>query len=103
MKAPYQDHADARESPEFTCPAGFFGRRGSMASAIERAEPAEAILERLRADPVHVDGQQRSVSVTIGAATAAAGGEGRKLFEAADRALYAGKRAGRGQGRTADA
>ena len=64
---------------------------------------AEAILERLRADPVRVDGHERSVSVTIGAATAAAGGEGRNLFEAADRALYEGKRAGRGLVRTANA
>jgi PleD family two-component response regulator len=65
---------------------------------------AEAILERLHADPVQALGHQRAVTVTIGAATAEAGaGAGRDLFEAADRALYEGKRAGRGQVRTANA
>ena len=65
---------------------------------------AETILERLHADPVQALGHQRAVTVPIGAATAEAGaGAGRDLFEAADRALYEGKRAGRGQVRTANA
>lgn len=57
---------------------------------------AEAILERLRHEPVHVEGRERYVSVTIGAATVEAGEPG-DLFEAADRALYEGKTAGRGR------
>ena len=57
---------------------------------------AESILERLRAEPVRVDGRERSVSATIGVATSA-GATDADLFEVADRALYAGKRAGRGQ------
>jgi diguanylate cyclase (GGDEF)-like protein len=57
---------------------------------------AESILERLRAQPLRVDGRERTVSATIGVATARGPAEG-DLFEVADRALYAGKRAGRGQ------
>ncbi len=55
---------------------------------------SEAIRERLRREPVRVEGRERPVSVTIGAATAEAG-EPRDLFEAADRALYEGKRLAR--------
>lgn len=57
---------------------------------------AEAILERLRSEPVRADGRERVISATIGVATSTAG-SGEDLFEVADRALYAGKRAGRGQ------
>jgi diguanylate cyclase (GGDEF)-like protein len=60
---------------------------------------AETILERLRVEPVRVDRRERVVSVTIGVATSAPGSGG-DLFEAADRALYEGKRAGRGQVRS---
>ncbi len=63
---------------------------------------AEAILERLRAEPVRVDGREQVISATIGVATSCAG-SGEDLFEVADRALYAGKRAGRGQVRSAEA
>jgi len=60
---------------------------------------AERILEQLRNEPVHVGGRERVVSATIGAATSMAG-EGGDLFEIADRALYTGKKAGRGQVRS---
>ena len=62
---------------------------------------ARAILETLSREPVRVEGRERLVSATIGLATSDSGA-GEDLFEAADRALYAGKRAGRGQVRTAD-
>jgi GGDEF domain-containing protein len=62
---------------------------------LERRQ-AETILERVRDEPVRVDGRERVISATIGVATSIAG-SGEDLFEAADRALYAGKRAGRGQ------
>jgi diguanylate cyclase (GGDEF)-like protein len=70
---------------------------GAGAEAARRQ--ADTILERLRAQPVCADGRERNVSVTIGVATAI-GGTGGNLFEAADRALYAGKQAGRGQVRS---
>ena len=54
---------------------------------------AGAILKRLRDAPLRLDGGELHVSVTIGVATVAAGSGG-DLFEAADRALYAGKRDG---------
>lgn len=73
---------------------------GAGAEAADRQ--ARAILERLRAEPVRVDGRERVVSATIGVATSIAG-SGEDLFEVADRALYAGKRAGRGQVRSAEA
>jgi diguanylate cyclase (GGDEF)-like protein len=60
---------------------------------------AETILERLRVEPVRVDRRERFVSATVGVATSTAGSGG-DLFEAADRALYEGKRAGRGQVRS---
>jgi diguanylate cyclase (GGDEF)-like protein len=63
---------------------------------------AEAILERLRAEPVRVDGREKTISATIGVATAQ-GAPHEDLFEVADRALYAGKRSGRGQVRAARA
>jgi diguanylate cyclase (GGDEF)-like protein len=63
---------------------------------------AEAILERLRAQPVRVDGREKTISATIGVATGL-GAPNEDLFEVADRALYAGKRAGRGQIRAAQA
>ena len=60
---------------------------------------AATILERLRAEPVRVDRRERVISATIGVATSTSG-SGVDLFEAADRALYKGKRAGRGQVRS---
>ena len=60
---------------------------------------AETILERLRVEPVRVDQRERVVSATVGVATSTAGSSA-DLFEAADRALYEGKRAGRGQVRS---
>lgn len=60
---------------------------------------AESILERLRAQPLRAGGRERTVSATIGVATANGSAE-EDLFEVADRALYAGKRAGRGQVRS---
>lgn len=62
---------------------------------------AEAILERLRREPVRWNGRQQVISTTIGVATSYAG-SGEDLFEAADRALYAGKKAGRGQVQSAE-
>jgi diguanylate cyclase (GGDEF)-like protein len=73
---------------------------GTEAETAERR--AETILERLREEPVKVDGRQRTVSATIGVATSR-GAAADDLFEVADRALYAGKRAGRGTVRTARA
>lgn len=62
---------------------------------------AREILETLSHEPVRVEGRERLVSATIGLATSASGA-GEDLFETADRALYAGKRAGRGQVRSAE-
>ena len=62
---------------------------------------ARAILETLSHEPVRVEGRERLVSATIGLATSASGAS-EDLFETADRALYAGKRAGRGQVRSAE-
>jgi diguanylate cyclase (GGDEF)-like protein len=73
---------------------------GAGAEAANRQ--AESILERLRSEPVRVDGRERVVSATIGVATSVDGG-GEDLFEVADRALYAGKRAGRGRIQGAEA
>ena len=58
---------------------------------------AEAILERMRDEARGGDAGLRDVSVTIGIATTADGQESEALFERADRALFEGKRAGRGQ------
>lgn len=65
---------------------------GADAAAAERQ--AEAILVRLRREPLSHGADRRAVSVTIGIATGA-GAPGEDLFESADRALYEGKRAGR--------
>ncbi len=64
------------------------------ADVVAARRQAEAIVERLRAHPLRVGSRERPISVTIGIATAA-GGSARDLFERADRALYAGKAAGR--------
>jgi diguanylate cyclase (GGDEF)-like protein len=73
---------------------------GAGAQAARRQ--AETILEQLRDEPIRVDGRERVISATIGVATSTVGSGG-DLFEAADRALYAGKKAGRGQVRSAEA
>jgi diguanylate cyclase (GGDEF)-like protein len=62
---------------------------------------AQDILRQLGARPVRADGRERTITATIGVATSR--GAGDDLFEVADRALYAGKRAGRGQVRAAEA
>jgi diguanylate cyclase (GGDEF)-like protein len=62
---------------------------------------ARAILETLSREPVRVEGREQLVSATIGLATSTSGAH-EDLFETADRALYAGKRAGRGQVRAAE-
>ena len=62
---------------------------------------AETILERLHDEPVRVNRRERVVSATIGVATSVAA-SGEDLFEVADRALYAGKRSGRGRVRSAE-
>jgi diguanylate cyclase (GGDEF)-like protein len=61
---------------------------------------ADAIVGTLGSEPVRADGKERVVSVTIGIATAI-GRPPESLFERADRALYEGKRTGRGQVRSA--
>jgi diguanylate cyclase (GGDEF)-like protein len=58
---------------------------------------AEAILERLHDEARAGDANLSDVTVTIGIATSADGQSSEALFEQADRALLAGKRAGRGQ------
>ncbi len=67
---------------------------GAGAAAAKRQ--AEAILERVRESPVALGDDHRAISVTIGVATGT-GASGDNLFERADRALYEGKRAGRGR------
>jgi diguanylate cyclase (GGDEF)-like protein len=57
---------------------------------------ADAVAERLRREPVRASGRERAVTATIGMATSI-GRPPESLFERADRALYEGKRAGRGQ------
>lgn len=64
------------------------------ADAVAARRQAEAILERLRREPLSHGADRRAVSVTIGIATGA-GAADEDLFERADRALYEGKRAGR--------
>ena len=73
---------------------------GAGAEAAHRQ--AETILERLKSDPVRIGGRECVISATIGVATSVRGG-GQDLFEVADRALYAGKKAGRGQVQSAEA
>jgi diguanylate cyclase (GGDEF)-like protein len=68
---------------------------GGDATAARRQ--AETIVELLRRRPLIHAGAPRDVSVTIGIASSVAGQPEADLFERADRALYAGKRAGRGQ------
>jgi diguanylate cyclase (GGDEF)-like protein len=60
------------------------------------ARLSEDILARLRAEPLRAEGRERRVSVTIGIA-ACVGEPGEDLFDAADRALYEAKRAGKGR------
>ena len=72
---------------------------GAGAAAARRQ--AEAILDRLRRAPLVQGDEARTVSVTIGTATSDAGQADENLFERADRALYEGKKSGRGQARSA--
>ncbi len=67
---------------------------GADADAASRQ--AEAILRRLREEPADKAGERYEVSVTIGVATSA-GYPADDLFQRADRALYEGKRGGRGR------
>ena len=65
------------------------------ADVVAARRQAESIVERLRKRaPCGVGARERPISVTIGIATSA-GGRARDLFDRADRALYAGKAAGR--------
>jgi diguanylate cyclase (GGDEF)-like protein len=58
---------------------------------------AQAILGRLQDSHILHEGLTHAVSVTIGAATSGPDGAGDDLFDRADAALYAGKRAGGGR------
>ncbi len=66
------------------------------ADADAAGRQADAILQRLREEPADKAGQRYEVSVTIGVATSVGDSEG-DLFQRADRALYEGKRGGRGR------
>ena len=67
---------------------------GADAAAARRQ--AQALLDRLAHAPMLHGGISHTVSVTIGAASLTSGGRGGDLFDRADAALYAGKRAGGG-------
>jgi diguanylate cyclase (GGDEF)-like protein len=67
---------------------------GAGADAARRL--AETIAERVAGTPVIHGGFERAATVTVGAATWSGGGEPPNLFDVADRALYEGKREGRG-------
>jgi diguanylate cyclase (GGDEF)-like protein len=58
---------------------------------------AQRILETLRHEPVRAGGKVHPLSASIGLAQNTAGGNVDQLFEAADRAMYAAKRAGGGR------
>jgi len=68
---------------------------GADAAAARRQ--AQAILERLGGAPLEHGGLSHAVTVTIGAASLTAESTAGDLFDRADAALYAGKRAGGGQ------
>ncbi|MEO8033191.1 MAG: GGDEF domain-containing protein [Acidobacteriota bacterium] len=55
----------------------------------------DSIIARLRLTPLSIGRQQRTVTVTIGIATSGHPVHAAQLFEAADHALYEGKRLGR--------
>ncbi len=65
---------------------------GADAAAARRQ--AQALLDRLKGAPMLHGGLSHAVSVTIGSASLTSGGPGDSLFDHADAALYAGKRAG---------
>jgi diguanylate cyclase (GGDEF)-like protein len=69
------------------------------ANEVAARRQAEAVVGRLHREPVRASGHERTVSVTIGMATSI-GRPPESLFERADRALYEGKRMGRGQVRS---
>lgn len=58
---------------------------------------AQTILDHLRAEQTPAAGSRQNVSITIGVAAATNPSPSQNLFELADRALYEGKRRGRGQ------
>jgi diguanylate cyclase (GGDEF)-like protein len=58
---------------------------------------AQTILDHLRAEQTPAAGSKQDVSITIGVAAATGPSPSQNLFELADRALYEGKRRGRGQ------
>ena len=66
------------------------------ADGIAARRQAQAILDRLAQAPMLHGGLSHPVSVTIGTASLTAEGRGGDLFDRADAALYAGKRAGGG-------
>ncbi len=71
---------------------------GAPAAAAVRL--AESVLQKLESDTFEAD---ERISVTIGLASEEEGARADDLFERADRALYAGKKSGRGQLRVASA
>lgn len=56
---------------------------------------AERIRQRVSADPIHVDGHNLQLTVSLGVAEARPEDDARTLLARADRALYAAKSAGR--------
>jgi diguanylate cyclase (GGDEF)-like protein len=71
------------------------------ADAASARRQADAILERLRENPLRHGGLEHVVSVTIGVATSVPPSAEENLFDRADAALYEGKREGRGRVREA--
>jgi len=56
---------------------------------------AERIRQRVGADPIHIDGHDLNLTVSLGVAEARPEDDARTLLARADRALYAAKNAGR--------
>ncbi len=66
----------------------------------QAVEICERVRQRISATPVAVSGLQIPITVSFGAARAAAGDSPETLFDRADRALYAAKDAGRNRVRS---